>query len=53
MQKEEVETEKEIIGECFWGAVNQHMMYVFLRIYQNFIVREFHLEKFSDKKSLM
>lgn len=52
MQKEEVETEKEIIGECFCDAVGQHMMDIFLSIYQNFI-QEFLLEKFSDNKCPM
>lgn len=51
MQKEEVETEKEK-KSLFCDAVSQHMMDIFLSIYQNFI-QEFRLEKFSDKKCLM
>lgn len=35
MQKE-LETEKEIIGECFCDAVGQHMINIFLRTYQNY-----------------
>lgn len=50
MHKEEVETEKEIIEKeiSFWRTVDKLMMYIFWKIFQNFVIHKFHLEKFSD-----